>query len=128
METLRILNEQYDKESKKANIPVPPIIVIDDYDKHVAKDFVRPSHYLRYKGWSNSGHIFALLTCFVAPSEKELDDVVEYEMDDEDIEFVTKTLPAMKVTLKEEKFEQIVDRLEKESFKLVHPSCTESLV
>jgi len=102
METLRILNEQYDKESKKANIPVPPIIVIDDYDKHVAKDFVRPSHYLRYK----------------APSEKELDDVVEYEMDDEDIEFVTKTLPAMKVTLKEEKFEQIVDRLEKESFKL----------
>ena len=50
METIRILNEQYEKESKKANIPVPPITIVEDYDKHVAKDFTRPQSYLRFKG------------------------------------------------------------------------------
>lgn len=51
METIRILQEQYEKESKKANIPVPPIVTIDDYDKHVAKDFKPPAQYQKYKGW-----------------------------------------------------------------------------
>jgi hypothetical protein len=50
METIRILQEQYEKESKKANIPVPPIITIDDYDRFVAKDFVRPVQYQKHKG------------------------------------------------------------------------------
>lgn len=50
METIRILQEQYEKESKKANIPVPPIVTIDDYDKHVAKDFKPPAQYQKYKG------------------------------------------------------------------------------
>ncbi len=49
METIRILNEQYEKDQKKANIPVPPIIIIEDYDKHVSNDYVRPQSYLRWK-------------------------------------------------------------------------------
>ncbi len=44
---------------------------------------------------------------------------MEYEMDEADIVFVTQTLIQQKLLLKEEKFEQIVDRLEKESYKLV---------
>ena len=48
-ETLRIIQEQYDKDAKKANIPVPPILTIDDYDKHVPRDYVRPQSYVRYK-------------------------------------------------------------------------------
>lgn len=52
LETLKILNEQYEKDVKKANIPVPPIITIDDYDKHVPRDFVKPQSYLRWKGES----------------------------------------------------------------------------
>jgi hypothetical protein len=43
-------------------------------------------------------------------------------MDDADMIFVTQTLMQQKMLLKEEKFEQIVDRLEKESFKLVRAS------
>jgi len=49
METIRILQEQYEKESKKANIPVPPIVTIDDYDRFVAKDFTRPVQYQKHK-------------------------------------------------------------------------------
>lgn len=48
-----------------------------------------------------------------------MDEVVEYEMDEQDIIFVTQTLPGLKIQIAEEKFEKIVDRLEKESFKLV---------
>jgi hypothetical protein len=48
-ETLRIIQEQYDKDAKKANIPVPPILTIDDYDKHVPRDYVRPQSYVRFK-------------------------------------------------------------------------------
>ena len=40
-------------------------------------------------------------------------------MDESDMTFVNQTLPALKIQIKEDKFEQIVDRLEKESFKLV---------
>ena len=40
-------------------------------------------------------------------------------MDDEDLEWLTTKLPEQKVQLKEDKFEQIIDRLEKESFKQV---------
>ena len=50
LETIRILQEQYEKESKKANIPVPPIMTVDDYDRFVAKDFSRPAQYLKNKG------------------------------------------------------------------------------
>ena len=50
METIRILQEQYEKESKKANIPVPPIMTVDDYDRFVANDFSRPAQYLKNKG------------------------------------------------------------------------------
>ena len=39
----------WDKSEKKANIPVPPIVIIEDYDKSVSKDYVRPASYLRYK-------------------------------------------------------------------------------
>ena len=49
METIRILQEQYEKESKKANIPVPPIVIIEDYDKFVAKDFKPPTQYQKHK-------------------------------------------------------------------------------
>ena len=52
-------------------------------------------------------------------SDKEMDDVLEYEMDDEDLEWLTTKLPDQKVQIKEDKFEQIMDRLEKESFKQV---------
>ena len=57
---------------------------------------------------------------FAAPTEKELDERLEYEMDEQDMEFVSKTLQQQyKLVLNEDKFEQIIDRLEKESFKLV---------
>ena len=52
-------------------------------------------------------------------SEKELDEQLEFEMDDEDVEWITTKLPEQKIQLKEDKFEQIIDRLEKESFKQV---------
>ena len=52
-------------------------------------------------------------------SEKEIDEQLEFEMDDEDLEWLTTKLPEQKVQLKEDKFEQIIDRLEKESFKQV---------
>jgi hypothetical protein len=52
-------------------------------------------------------------------SEKEIDEQLEFEMDDEDLEWLTIKLPEQKVQLKEDKFEQIIDRLEKESFKQV---------
>jgi len=52
-------------------------------------------------------------------SEKELDEQLEFEMDDEDLEWLTTKLPEQKIQLKEDKFEQIIDRLEKESFKQV---------
>lgn len=48
-----------------------------------------------------------------------MDEALEFEMDEADMEFVRKTLPAQKLTIKEEKFEAIVDRLEKESYKQV---------
>ena len=48
-----------------------------------------------------------------------MDDELEYEMDDEDIEWLSTKLPELKVQLKDDKFEQIIDRLEKESFKQV---------
>ena len=55
-----------------------------------------------------------------ALTEKEQDEKVEYEMDEPDLEFVQKTLQQQhKLVLNEDKFEQILDRLEKESFKLV---------
>eukprot|EP00277_Geminigera_cryophila_P046631 CAMPEP_0173086122 /NCGR_PEP_ID=MMETSP1102-20130122/22454_1 /TAXON_ID=49646 /ORGANISM="Geminigera sp., Strain Caron Lab Isolate" /LENGTH=506 /DNA_ID=CAMNT_0013966381 /DNA_START=561 /DNA_END=2077 /DNA_ORIENTATION=+ len=101
METIRILQEQYEKESKKANIPVPPIVTIDDYDRFVAKDFTRPVQYQKHKIWS----------------DKELDELLEYEMDDEDLDWLSNKLPELKVQIKEDKFEQIIDRLEKESQK-----------
>lgn len=54
METLRILQEQYEKESReggrKANIPVPPIEEVKDYDQHVARDYVRPVQYQKFVG------------------------------------------------------------------------------
>lgn len=101
-ESLRLLQEQFEKESKKANIPVPPIVTIDDYDHYVAKDFTRPVQYQKHKTWS----------------EKEMDELLEYEMDDEDLDWLSNKLPELKnVLIKEDKFEQIVDRLEKESFK-----------
>ncbi len=53
------------------------------------------------------------------PTDKEMDDIVEYEMDEADMIFVNQTIVQQKLFLKEEKFEQIVDRLEKESYKLV---------
>ena len=57
---------------------------------------------------------------FTAPTDKELDERLEYEMDEQDMEFVSKTLQQQfKLVLNEDKFEQIIDRLEKESFKLV---------
>eukprot|EP00961_Rhodomonas_salina_P057376 771336-Rhodomonas_salina.3 len=46
-----------------------------------------------------------------------MDEILEYEMDEQDMDFVNKTLPGMKMTIKEDRFEQIVDRLEKESGK-----------
>ena len=48
-----------------------------------------------------------------------MDELLEYEMDDEDVEWLTTKLPEQKIQLKEDKFEQIIDRLEKESFKQV---------
>lgn len=48
-----------------------------------------------------------------------MDEELEYEMDDEDIEWLSTKLPELKVQLKDDKFEQIIDRLEKESFKQV---------
>ena len=42
-----------------------------------------------------------------------MDEVLEYEMDDEDLEWLTTKLPDQKVQIKEDKFEQIMDRLEK---------------
>jgi hypothetical protein len=62
-----------------------------------------------------------LQTCGLAAlSEKEMDDRLEYEMDEQDMEFVSKTLQQQfKLVLNEDKFEQIIDRLEKESAKLV---------
>jgi hypothetical protein len=55
-----------------------------------------------------------------APTEKEMDERLEYEMDEQDMEFVSKTLQQQhKLVLNEDKFEHIIDRLEKESFKLV---------
>ncbi len=49
-----------------------------------------------------------------------MDDRLEYEMDEQDMEFVSKTLQQQfKLVLNEDKFEQIIDRLEKESAKLV---------
>ena len=50
-------------------------------------------------------------------SEKEMDEELEYELDDEDLDWLTNKLPEQKVQMKEDKFEQIIDRLEKESFK-----------
>ena len=67
LETIRILQEQYEKESKKANIPVPPIMTVDDYDRFVAKDFSRPAQYLKNKGSSAPRllhHSFPLLVAF----------------------------------------------------------------
>ena len=61
METIRILQEQYEKESKKANIPVPPIMTVEDYDRLVAKDFVRPVQYQKYK--SKSACILPFVQC-----------------------------------------------------------------
>ena len=63
METIRILQEQYEKESKKANIPVPPIVTIDDYDKHVAKDFKAPAQYQKYKGLQHRHSARDLFRC-----------------------------------------------------------------
>jgi hypothetical protein len=57
-ETLRIIQEQYDKDAKKANIPVPPILTIDDYDKHVPRDYVRPQSYVRFKRKHTSIFLF----------------------------------------------------------------------
>ena len=58
-----------------------------------------------------------------ALSEKEMDERLEYEMDEQDMEFVSKTLQQQfKLVLNEDKFEQIIDRLEKESYKLVRNS------
>ena len=55
-----------------------------------------------------------------ALTEKEMDERLEYEMDEQDMEFVSKTLQQQfKLVLNEDKFEQIIDRLEKESAKLV---------
>jgi hypothetical protein len=102
LETLKILNEQMEKETPKTKIPIPETLQIKDYEKLVPKDYVRPTSYLRYK----------------AATEKELDETIEYEMDDEDLDFVTKKLPAQKLSIKEDKFEQIIDRLEKESNKI----------
>ena len=48
-----------------------------------------------------------------------MDEELEYEMDDEYIEWLSTKLPELKVQLKDDKFEQIIDRLEKESFKQV---------
>lgn len=48
-ETFRILTETYEKDdNRKANIPVPPIIIIDDYDKFVPKNFTKPTSYIRF--------------------------------------------------------------------------------
>jgi len=52
-------------------------------------------------------------------SDKELDELLEYEMDDEDLDWLSNKLPELKVQIKEDKFEQIIDRLEKESQKQV---------
>ena len=52
-------------------------------------------------------------------SDKEMDEILEYEMDDDDLDWLTKDLPDKKLQIKEDKFEQIMDRLEKESFKQV---------
>lgn len=48
-----------------------------------------------------------------------MDELVEYEMDEPDMVFITQTLPGLKIQIAEDKFEKIVDRLEKESYKLV---------
>ena len=51
-ETFRILTETYEKDdNRKANIPVPPIVIIEDYDKFVPKNFVKPSSYIRFTRW-----------------------------------------------------------------------------
>lgn len=64
-ESLRLLQEQFEKESKKANIPVPPIVTIDDYDHYVAKDFTRPVQYQKHKSKLLSA--FPMLRSFIPP-------------------------------------------------------------
>ena len=41
-------------------------------------------------------------------SEKEMDEELEYELDDEDLDWLTNKLPEQKVQMKEDKFEQII--------------------
>jgi len=103
LETLRILHQQSEKESRTANIPVPRIVIIEDYDDLMPKDFTLPPQYVKHR----------------VRSEKELDDMTEYELDAEDLDFYAHMPAELKFELTEDTFEKILDRFEKESFKQV---------
>lgn len=45
-----MVQELKQMESKKSTIPVPPIVIIDDYDRFMPKDFALPVEYLKHKG------------------------------------------------------------------------------
>jgi len=89
--------------SRKANIPVPLIVIIEEYDDLMPKDFTLPHQYVKHMG----------------RSEKELDDMPEYELDAEDLDFYAHMPAELKFELTEDTFEKILDRSEKESFKQV---------
>jgi len=89
--------------SRKANIPVPLIVIIEEYDDLMPKDFTLPHQYVKHMG----------------RSEKELDDMPEYELDAEDLDFYADMPAELKFEITEDTFEKILDRSEKESFKQV---------
>jgi len=83
------------------NIPIPNVRKVTDYEqsyKHV-KQFNRPYNYIEYDDTMTEG----------------LGHLIEYDLDDEDIQFLEEINEEEEI-LTEDKFEFIVDMLEKESF------------
>jgi len=92
------------EQSESSEIPTPTIKIVPEYDNDpTAKPYIRPQTYVLWKD----------------PSPEEIDEIVEYDLEPDDYDFLEKlNTAAGKKVLGESKLELIMDRLEKESAKL----------
>lgn len=89
-------------EEDKVEIPTPTVRVVPGWDEEDVKPFVRPQSYIKHKD--------------KAPDEVQ--ELIEYDMDHIDEEFLATLNAGGKNLLPEAKFELMIDRLEKECERL----------
>uniref|UniRef100_A0A6G1SFF4 Peregrin n=1 Tax=Aceria tosichella TaxID=561515 RepID=A0A6G1SFF4_9ACAR len=124
---IRVVSDSVEKEQqKKLNLPQP------SFRKIPKQDYMRRKHTATkyYKDKSKEGISKDCYFHYKEPTQEELNNTVEYDMDQEDINWLTNFNSQYGQTLyiSESEFEKIMDRLEKASyFESIKPPSPSSI-